>query len=182
MTNAVYLASLVNSTGYNVTLSGATVSSGTGVAFPATQSASSDANTLDDYEEGTWTPTLTFGGGSTGITYSSERGGAYTRIGRLVYINLRLTLTSKGSSTGDAKITGLPFAPNAAINGDNPIVTSTMWWNGLTSLPVYTTRIDANSNYLQVRGENTGSEVAIDNTYFANSCSIAVTLTYTTST
>ena len=107
-TNAVYLASLVNSTGYNVTLSGATVSSGTGVAFPATQSASSDANTLDDYEEGTFTPSLAFAGGTTGITYS-EQSGKYTKIGRVVHVEVELGLSNKGSSTGRVEIGGLPF-------------------------------------------------------------------------
>jgi hypothetical protein len=44
------------------------------IAFPATQSASAGANTLDDYEEGDWTPVLTFGGGTTGITYTVQLG------------------------------------------------------------------------------------------------------------
>ena len=43
---------------YGLGLGATSPSSGTGIAFPATQNASSDANTLDDYEEGTWTPTL----------------------------------------------------------------------------------------------------------------------------
>ena len=81
---------------------------GTGIRFPATQSASSNANTLDDYEEGTWTPTLKFGGGTTGITYSQQFG-QYTKIGRLVTCTFNIFLTSKGSSTGSASIDGLPF-------------------------------------------------------------------------
>src|SRR5690606_37688120 len=71
-----------NSPGGSITLnagSGGTVSStnffsAPGVKFPAAQIASSDANTLDDYEEGSFTPTLTFGGGSTGIAYTSRVG------------------------------------------------------------------------------------------------------------
>lgn len=47
---------------YGIGLGNSTPSSGMGIKFPATQSASSDANTLDDYEEGTWTPTLTRAG------------------------------------------------------------------------------------------------------------------------
>ena len=57
---------------YGLGLGGAIPSSGTGITFPATQSASSNANTLDDYEEGTWTPTVTFGGASVGITYNQR--------------------------------------------------------------------------------------------------------------
>ena len=57
--------------------------SGAGITFPATQSASSDANTLDDYEEGTWTPTQ--GAGLTVVgTFSST--GKYTKIGNQVTI------------------------------------------------------------------------------------------------
>ena len=107
-TNAVYLASLVNSTGYNVTLSGATVSSGTGVAFPATQSASSDANTLDDYEEGTWSPTMTSQSGS--ITSYSITNGTYTKIGNTVSVNALVNMTNAGTAGGTLTLT-LPIAP-----------------------------------------------------------------------
>jgi hypothetical protein len=93
---------------------GATASaSGAGITFPATQSASPDANTLDDYEEGTWTPSVTFGGGSTGITYVG-RPGKYTKIGNMVYAGFQFTLTSKGSSTGSAAIAGLPITSSVA--------------------------------------------------------------------
>ena len=66
-------------------------------------------NTLDDYEEGNWTPVLKFGGGTTGITYNTQIG-RYTKVGRQVFINATIYLSSKGSSTGVAQITGLPFA------------------------------------------------------------------------
>jgi hypothetical protein len=97
---------------------GATPStSGSGVTFPATQSASSDVNTLDDYEEGTWTPTITFGGSSTGITYAaSSQIGTYTKIGNLVTIRAYIGLSNKGSSTGAARIANLPFTPPNTLN------------------------------------------------------------------
>jgi hypothetical protein len=59
-------------------------------------------------QTGSWTPTLTFGGGSTGITYSSQAG-AYTRIGNRVFCEGSIILTNKGSSVGAASISGLPF-------------------------------------------------------------------------
>jgi hypothetical protein len=56
---------------------------GSGITFPATAVAASDAKTLDDYEEGTWAPTQ--GGGLTVVgTFSSA--GHYTKIGRQVVI------------------------------------------------------------------------------------------------
>ncbi len=56
------------------------------IAFPATQNASADAHTLDDYEEGTWTPDLQFGSAKVGLTYSNNNG-LYTRIGNIVKAN-----------------------------------------------------------------------------------------------
>jgi len=78
---------------------------GIGIAFPATQSASSDANTLDDYEEGTWTPSYTLGSGSvSGVTSS----GTYVKIGKQVSITLIITFGTATAATVD-NITGLPF-------------------------------------------------------------------------
>jgi hypothetical protein len=82
---------------------GATPStSGAGITFPATQSASSNANTLDDYEEGTWSPTL---GGNA--TYSIQEG-AYIKIGAFVYVVGILVVTTLGTGSATT-ITGLPF-------------------------------------------------------------------------
>lgn len=80
-----------------------------GLQFPATQVPSADANRLDDYEEGSWTPNLLFGGASTGITYTT-RIGTYTKIGNLVHVEVDITLSSKGSATGSATLSGVPFA------------------------------------------------------------------------
>ena len=79
-----------------------------GITFPATQVAASDANTLDDYEEGTWTPQLEFGGATTGITYNARQG-YYIKIGKQVFLTVYFNLSSKGTATGSATVTGLPF-------------------------------------------------------------------------
>jgi len=79
------------------------------IEFPATQVASSGPNTLDDYEEGTWTPTLNFDGGNAGITYTNQIG-RYTKIGNQVTVYMYMSLSSKGSSTTNANVAGLPFA------------------------------------------------------------------------
>jgi hypothetical protein len=85
------------------------------IVFPATQNASANANTLDDYEEGTFTPTITFGGLSTGITYTAQLGN-YTKIGNTVHVFTRNLLSSKGSATGSASIAGLPFTSKNTAN------------------------------------------------------------------
>lgn len=85
------------------------------LAFPATQNSSADANTLDDYEEGTWTPAITFGGAAVALTYSVQTG-AYTKIGNSVRVSGQITITSNGTSSGQCNITGFPFT-NAASTG-----------------------------------------------------------------
>jgi hypothetical protein len=77
-----------------------------GVAFPATQVASADANTLDDYEEGTWTPGIAFGGSSTGWVIVSA--GKYLKIGKGWWLEGSISITTVGSATGQSTITGLP--------------------------------------------------------------------------
>jgi hypothetical protein len=85
--------------------------SGAGITFPATQSASSDANTLDDYEEGTWTPVVAdaSSGGNTG-TYTNVKS-IYTKIGRQVTVNAYLSaIVTTGMTAGNTLfIRGLPF-------------------------------------------------------------------------
>ncbi len=85
---------------------------GSGVTFPATQSASSDANTLDDYEEGTWTPAM------TNLTINSGTptfSGTYTKIGRLVLVSWVIAGTRNITVTADSTFfNNLPFT--SAIN------------------------------------------------------------------
>lgn len=83
--------------------------------FPATQIASAGANTLDDYEEGTWTPAVAFGGASVGVTYTTQVG-HYIKIGQFVTLWARIVLSSKGTSTGTATVTGFPFTTNSTAN------------------------------------------------------------------
>jgi hypothetical protein len=87
----------------SVALQGASRQSGTGITFPATQSASTNANTLDDYEEGTWTPTTSQG---VGLSVSTAY---YRKIGNLVYISTFINVNSN-SNPNDLLIVSLPFA------------------------------------------------------------------------
>ncbi len=85
--------------------------SGAGITFPASQSASTDANTLDDYEEGTWTPVITAGAGSLTSFTSSGR---YTKIGNTVFVSGRFTITTAGTAASYAIVSGYPFTSNSA--------------------------------------------------------------------
>jgi hypothetical protein len=97
----------------NLTMSTGNVvmSNGKGIDFSATPGTGT-SELFADYEEGTWTPTLAFGGATTGITYSVQTG-QYTKVGRQVTLQAYVVLSSKGAATGIATITGLPFNANA---------------------------------------------------------------------
>jgi len=117
---------------------GAIVVSGTtpsfnGITFPATQVPSADANTLDDYEEGTWTPAVTFGAASVGQTGTFA--GFYTKTGNQVFATALINLTAKGSSTGTVGIGGLPFTSNS--NSNYRATSASVLWENLATAYVY---------------------------------------------
>jgi hypothetical protein len=77
------------------------------IQFPATAVASANANNLDDYEEGTFTPTIK-GGTTAGTGTYSNQTGTYTKIGDLCFINIFIQWSAHTGS-GHMKISGLPF-------------------------------------------------------------------------
>lgn len=95
--------------------------------FPATQNASADANTLDDYEEGTFTPAFS----AVGATFSyATQYGSYTKIGNRVFVTIRLALNTSGNTLAGATLTltGLPFA-----NGESEAVLAQVNWSNSTT-------------------------------------------------
>lgn len=85
--------------------------------FPATQNASSNANTLDDYEEGTWTPAITFATpGDLNVVYS-EQAGVYTKVGLSVILTygVQTSTFTHTTAAGALRISGLPFTIPAGI-------------------------------------------------------------------
>jgi hypothetical protein len=75
-----------------------------GIIFPATQVAQTDANTLDDYEEGTWVPA---DGSVAGLVLTITKA-TYTKVGRLVHFRLHVTYPATASGAASL-ISGLPF-------------------------------------------------------------------------
>jgi len=100
------------------------------LTFPATQAASTDANTLDDYEEGTFTPTIqdNSGSDSEGQTYFTQVG-RYIKVGKMVQFQINLSINSLGSLTTSqiARVAGLPFA---SVNAANVYATAYGAWTG----------------------------------------------------
>jgi hypothetical protein len=80
------------------------------VAFPATQSAAADVNTLDDYQEGTWTPILT--ASTNDHTYATQYG-FYVKIGKYVHCHALVALDNLNSTSGNSRFGGLPFTASA---------------------------------------------------------------------
>jgi hypothetical protein len=131
---------------------------------------------LNDYEEGLFTPGLSFGGASTGITYDVQRG-IYTKIGRLVTYHIYIGLTSKGSATGNASITGIPFAPetggaayyNPTIYMDAAAAGATgHLQGGLTSGGINLAKLSAGSNSALTDADfNNNTYVIVTGQYFS---------------
>jgi len=94
-----------NSTGALVFAGGTTTANGIGITFPATQSASTDANTLDDYEEGTYTPTPT---NITVVSGTPVYTGKYTKIGNIVQVFFEMS-GGNITVTGGSSNLSLPF-------------------------------------------------------------------------
>ena len=90
------------------------VTTGGQIPFPATQSPSADPNTLDDYEEGTFTPTIILGSGS--VTYTTQTG-TYTKIGRLVVVQINIIINAVTTPSGTLQVGALPFTSSATAKG-----------------------------------------------------------------
>lgn len=101
-------------------LSGPLTAASGQIKFPATQNASTDANTLDDYEEGTWTPVLRDASAGNAAT-TTQSAGFYTKVGNLVHVRARLVgINTTGLTAGtQLYISGLPYGTNSAATQDH---------------------------------------------------------------
>jgi hypothetical protein len=143
--------------------------SGAGITFPATQSASTNANTLDDYEEGTWTPSV---GGTA--TYTA-RYGRYTKVGNLVSYFCLLQIASIGTGSTSA-ISGLPFtAPDRGYGG------GMSYWAALSQAVVYLSPVVGGTG-IGFEGSTAATANVTDGiAIFANSSYVILGGTYATS-
>jgi hypothetical protein len=116
-----------------------------GLTFPAVQVSSADANTLDDYEEGTWTPEYTgidiLNGDVTPAYFPSfGQRGRYVKIGSVVFVSCRILLSSltvTGATTGDLYIQGLPYVPTALSPVFTPMIAVGISTNWSTNAPSF---------------------------------------------
>jgi len=116
--------------------------SGKGVYLGVTSATAS--NLLDDYEEGTWTPTIDTNGSALTISYSSV--GRYTKIGRMVYCACYLDISSVSGGSGEVLIESLPFTAESSY----------YLWTGGVANSTFTTLSNETPLFIQVNpGQST---------------------------
>jgi len=93
------------------------VASGQGIDFSATSDAAGATSELfDDYEEGSFTPTITSAGTAPTVTYSSQTG-TYTKVGNRVHVDIYISTSAYTAGTGNFRIAGLPFTAASGAEG-----------------------------------------------------------------
>jgi hypothetical protein len=152
---------------------------GLGIDFSAKTpdgSGTVGSEVLNDYEEGTWTIGLTFGGGNTGLTTSASTG-RYTKVGRQVTVCGRFEILNKGSSTGAAVITGLPFS---ITNATEALQAASFRFNGVSYTGSFQGYGTAGSTTIPLEQiSEAGSLTDLTNSNFVNGTSIQISFTYT---
>tara|TARA_R110000803_G_scaffold58245_1_gene116474 strand:- start:4229 stop:5782 length:1554 start_codon:yes stop_codon:yes gene_type:complete len=148
---------------------------GEGVDFSATAdgSGTTTSEVLDDYEEGTFTPTILFGGTDTGAVYTSQVG-RYVKIGRIVNITVNVITSTKSSDTGNATIGGLPFA-------GTQIYAQSMRISNVTFQKVPEARVTSGSSVITLSEvNNAGGTSTLTNADFAANSNLTITGIYET--
>ena len=139
------------------------------------QLAFSAAGTLTFTPPTAWTPAVSFGGGTTGITYGT-RSTNYTRIGNMLFAYGYMELTSKGSSTGTALMTGLPVAAVGTAGLIIPVVLRITNLTGITGMIVGYVAPSGQVVNLQYLG--TGTATTMTDAHFTNTTDIAIMAIY----
>jgi hypothetical protein len=143
-----------------------------GITFPATQVPSADANTLDDYEEGTWTPSV---GGNA--TYSVQTGN-YVKIGKLVYIRGTMTINTIGTGTQN-QLVGLPFTL-ASVSANGGAMPSIGYWANFATnvIAIYGAADGGSTNLYFGSKSSSGNTLDWTTNIFGNSSRIDFNMTY----
>ena len=131
------------------------------------------ANALDDYEEGSFTPQVKFGGNSNNQSYNSQTG-RYTKIGNRVFFHLYFALTNKGTASGSARVYGLPFT---SANVGSGYAHCSCWINTSNyGNTVPTGYVPPNQNYFYLERQRTdGAGVhSADHTNFNNTTDMMI--------
>lgn len=134
------------------------------VKFPAAQNASAESNTLDDYEEGNWTPSV---GGTATYTIQTGR---YTKIGRQVTVTCQLQINVLGTGS-TFMVSGLPFTFIGTGSG------AVYFTGSATSVTTITALLANTTDVVLYSLAAAGASMAL-NAIFANSTLVNFTVTY----
>ena len=150
----------------------------TGILFGTDTAA---ANTLDDYEEGTWTPVLSDGTNNATMDATFTFGG-YTKIGNNVTLTGRVATTSLGSVSGDIRITGVPFANGIEYRNTNAISIAFSTGLAITAGHVLTGDVVISTVYIRLSiWDATTGATAMQHSEWSDNGTIGFTATYSTS-
>ena len=143
---------------------------------------STDANLLDDFEEGTWTAGISAGSGSIALQGSFQTG-LYTKIGDMVYINLHMRVGAISGNSGTLAITGLPFAtPNDTKYRFSGTCSAHFGLTGVTTGDRLMPYMSSNSSNMIISNANGNSISSNSNSYMvANQSEMYLTMCYKTS-
>ena len=145
---------------------------GNGLCFGSDTAA---ANALDDYEEGSWTMGIAFGGSSSGNTYSSNAGN-YVKIGKQVTCTGIVVLDAKSAATGNASLTGLPFTIGTG-SANYPAVTLRM--GAVSFANQYQGYAALGTTYIDMEEiTEAGVVTGLNNTNFISGSAVMVSVTY----
>jgi hypothetical protein len=151
----------ISATQLTLTTGNLIVANGQGIDFSAT-AGTGTSELLADYEEGTWTPSLKFGGNDTGLTATAT--GLYTKIGRQVSFVIYVSLSNKGSSTGGATIFGLPYTSNSSLPTATVCDMANVTYTG-SYLMAY---VPSNGSTMDLYQCSTATTAQLNDTNFAN--------------
>ena len=158
------------------------INSGIGQVTDIKLGGSGSANALDDYEEGTWTPTVSIGttdtNSFTGGSYTTQNG-RYTKVGNMVTLWFNIGLSNKGSQSGTVFMKGLPFTNNNDDSSSEGSTVNMNYWSSMGN-PVHLTGYvqNARAQIVLVDGDTTTVTPVITNSDLTNSSNWYGAVTY----
>lgn len=161
-----------------ITDTGEVVVSSGQLQFPEPQVPSTNANTMDDYEEGSWTPVIGGSGGQSGQVYASQVG-RFVKIGKMVWAQGYANLSNKGTITSNVEIQGLPFTSEDTVNVYAAATYS--YWTLATNWILITGYANPNTTTIRVSGisaAGTGPPASLTTADIANNTDFMLSICY----
>ena len=169
--NQIAIANGDGTTG-NPTLSLTSTIQVTGISFD------SGSNTLGNYVEGTFTPTLTNTGSAPTVTYTTQLG-RYTRIGNRVVATVDLVINAYTAGTGNCQISALPITSNNTANNNSICAINLTTVTFGASVLYYVGDLAPNATAMDIDGiKSAAGKLNLVAGGAAAACSFLFTLTY----